>query len=162
MLIFSTLIAQVRNPIISNFGSGWNFVNSGVSTFVNLGYLIATVVFVFIFIVGAFQWITSGSDKAKLAEARGKITHAIVGLLILLLIFLISQLVNWILGIDIGHLGGPGAGDGGCTEWCYENHRPAQPNGFCTYIGGPPAPPGCTNYFHDCDLNPVQDCYCCP
>lgn len=107
MLFFSTLIALVRNPVISSFGSGWNFVNSGVSVFINLGYLIATVVFVFIFIIGAFQWITSGSDKAKLAEARGKITHAIVGLLILLLIFLISQLVNWILGINIGQIGGP-------------------------------------------------------
>jgi len=158
MLFFSTLIAQVRNPIISNFGSGWNFVNSGVSVFINLGYLIATVVFVFIFIVGAFQWITSGSDKTKLAEARGKITHAIVGLLILLLIFLISQLVNWILGINIGHLGGPG-GDGGCTEFCTGNRYSS---GYCASGVNPTGRPGCINLGHDCDFVPTQDCFCCP
>ena len=160
MLILSTLLAQVRNPIISNFGSGWNYVNSGVSTFINIGYLIATIVFVFIFIVGAFQWITSGSDKTKLAEARGKITHAIIGLIILLLIFLITQLVNWILGINIGFLRVPG-GDGGCTEWCYEYHRPAQPYGFCSADPYITPPAGCDNYDHDCDFAPVQDCYCC-
>ncbi len=108
MFILSALIAQVRNPILSGgLGRGWDYFNNVLPKFINIGYLIGVLVFVFIFIVGSFQWITAGGDKGKLAEARGKITHAIVGLLVLLLIFVITQLVNYLLGINIGGLGGP-------------------------------------------------------
>lgn len=107
----SELLAQVTNPLISSrMGTGWDFFNNTLPAFINIGFLIASVVFVFIFIVGSFQWITSGSDKEKLANARGRITHAIIGLLVLLLIFFITQLVNYILGLNIGRLGNPPGG----------------------------------------------------
>lgn len=114
MDLLAQILAQgVGNPIIGsgfNIG-GWNYASKVLSSFVSIGFLIATVVFVFIFIVGSFQWITAGGDKGKLAEARGKITHAIVGLLVLLLVFLISQLINLLLGINIGNLGTPLPGE---------------------------------------------------
>lgn len=108
MFLLSTLIAQVRNPILqSGLGNDWGYFNITIPKLINLGYLIGILVFVFIFIIGSFQWITAGGDKGKLAEARGKITHALVGLLVLLLIFVITKLVNYILGLNIGALGGP-------------------------------------------------------
>jgi hypothetical protein len=132
MFFSATLIAQVTNPILGGgLGQSWDYFNTVLPRFINIGYLIAIAVFVFIFIVGSFQWITAGGDKGKLAEARGKITHAIVGLLVLLLIFLITQFVNFVLGINIGMLGTPPGGD----DSGYTSPSPT-PVEFCTDSDG--------------------------
>lgn len=133
MFLMSTLIAQVRNPILqSGLGSDWGYFNITLPKLINIGYLIGVLVFVFIFIIGAFQWITAGGDKGKLAEARGRITHALVGLLVLLLIFVITKLVNYLLGLNIGALGGP------TGNVSYVVSTPATVSPFNT---APPLPP---------------------
>jgi len=166
------LLAQVRNPlIVSNFGSGSDYFSSIISTLVNILFIIATVIFVFIFIIGAFQWITSGSDKGKLAEARGRITHAIIGLLVLLLIFVIAQFVNALLGINIGFLGGTysgcnpptritkDSGSLGCNIHC----GGLKPYGYCVEGNNPCSPAsGCSNSGYDCTTAVTADCWCCP
>ncbi len=60
----------------------------------------ALLVFIFL-IIGAFQWIASGGDKEAVGKARGRITAALVGLLILALSFVIIRLVGNIVGVDL-------------------------------------------------------------
>ncbi len=104
----SAIIAQVTNPILgTGLGAGWGYFNTIIPRFINIGFLIAILAFVFIFIIGSFQWITAGGDKEKLATAREKITHALIGLIVVLLIFFITQFVNYVLGINIGQLATP-------------------------------------------------------
>ena len=50
-------------------------------------------------ILGAFQWITSGGDKAKVESARNHIIAAVVGLVIIALSFVILNIVTNLLGI---------------------------------------------------------------
>lgn len=83
----------------------------GVATTTSTGTLIASalqIVFIFaglavlIFIVwAAFDWITSGGDKEKVAGARRKITNAIIGLVLLALAYFIAVLVSDLVGIKI-------------------------------------------------------------
>ncbi|MBI3385909.1 hypothetical protein HY031_02365, partial [Candidatus Gottesmanbacteria bacterium] len=47
------------------------------------------------------KWITSGGDKAGMEEARNKITHAIVGLIIVGAAWAIMTLVQNFLGVTI-------------------------------------------------------------
>jgi hypothetical protein len=108
------LIAQINpigNPALApNFQSmtnGFTYINTLLPTIITIGFIIGAVVFIFIFISGTFGWITAGGDKAKLEAARNRITHAIVGLVIMLLVWFIIQLVNYILGINIGMVGFP-------------------------------------------------------
>ena len=73
---------------------------------------IALVVFLFMVIFGAFEWIISGGDKEKVANARNRITHALIGLLLLGLAFLIVTVVSNIIGIPVlSKLPLPGLGD---------------------------------------------------
>lgn len=67
--------------------------------------LAALLAFLFL-IMGGIQWITSGGDKAGMETARNKITHAIVGLIIVGAAWAVMILVQSFLGITI--IGGSG------------------------------------------------------
>ena len=63
--------------------------------------LIFAALAAFIFLVlGGLQWITSGGDKAGMEAARNKITHAIVGLIIVAAAYAVMVLVSNFLGIS--------------------------------------------------------------
>ena len=72
-----------------------------VSGFIRLILVIASLVFFFILVIGGIQWITSGGDKAQTEAARGRITAALVGLVIVFAAWAIVQLINVFFGIDI-------------------------------------------------------------
>lgn len=59
----------------------------------NIVFLIAAIIALVYLIWGAFNWITSGGDKSKTADARNKIIAAVVGLVLLAAAWLILQIV---------------------------------------------------------------------
>lgn len=64
--------------------------------------LIIAALLAFLYLVlGGIQWITSGGDKTGMEAARNKITHAIVGLIIVGAAWAIMILVQSFLGITI-------------------------------------------------------------
>lgn len=64
--------------------------------------LIIAAILAFIFLIlGGLQWITSGGDKAQLEAARGKITNAIVGLIVVAASWGIMLLVQQFLGLSL-------------------------------------------------------------
>ncbi len=62
---------------------------------------IAIIAVLFMLLWGAFQWIISGGDKEKVGSARGIITHALIGLVIIGLALVIVTIVGKIVGIDV-------------------------------------------------------------
>lgn len=80
-------------------------ISSVVGTMLVISSLLA---FVFL-ILGGIQWITSGGDKAAMEAARNKITHAIVGLVIVGAAWAIMTLVGNYLGLSITNLSLPSA-----------------------------------------------------
>jgi len=87
-------IAQPSNVKITDVGQ---LISAAVGTILILAALLA---FVFL-ILGGIQWITSGGDKAAMEAARNKITHAIVGLIIVGAAWAIMMLVQNFLGVSI-------------------------------------------------------------
>ena len=87
-------IAQPSNVKITDVGQ---LISAAVGTILILAALLA---FVFL-ILGGLQWITSGGDKAAMESARNKITHAIVGLIIVGAAWAIMMLVQNFLGVSI-------------------------------------------------------------
>ena len=77
----------------------------------NLQGLLSNAILIFI-ILGSFllviyivwagiQWITSGGDKAKLTAARGKITWAVVGLVIIFSSFFIIDAIGYFFKVNL-------------------------------------------------------------
>ncbi len=61
---------------------------------------IAAVAVVFYLLFGAFKLITSAGDKNQVASARNMITHAFVGLILLLLLFLVVEFIPEFLNLN--------------------------------------------------------------
>ncbi|MBI4037065.1 hypothetical protein HY385_01435 [Candidatus Daviesbacteria bacterium] len=76
-------------------------VGTVLSSALTIIFVIAAILVLFMLIIGAFQWITSGGDKEAVGKARQRITHALIGLAILALAFLIVTVVGQILNINI-------------------------------------------------------------
>ncbi|OGG09502.1 hypothetical protein A2154_02280 [Candidatus Gottesmanbacteria bacterium RBG_16_43_7] len=77
-----------------------------ISALVGSLLIIAALIAFFFLILGGIQWITSGGDKTAMEAARNKITHAIVGLVIVGAAWAIMLLVQNFLGVRIIGAGG--------------------------------------------------------
>jgi hypothetical protein len=77
-------------------------VEGMISGAVKIVMVVAALVFFFLLIVGGIQWMTSGGDKAATESARGRITAALIGLVIVFSAWAIATLLNTLFpGVDI-------------------------------------------------------------
>lgn len=72
-----------------------------VSNIIGILTTVAGLWFLFQLLSGAFAWMSSSGDKAKLEEARNRITHALIGLIIVVLAIAIVGVVGSFLGLSI-------------------------------------------------------------
>lgn len=83
---------------------GFNFKNGTLGDVINvvLPYLfgIAGLVLLFYLVMGGFSWMLSGGDPKAIESAKGKITTAITGFVILFVAYWLMQLLGLVLGIQ--------------------------------------------------------------
>lgn len=98
--VFGTIAAPspIQNLVNQGGAGGIGFV---LTNFIVLFYQIAIILFIFMIIFSALQWIISGGDKEKVASARGRLTSAIIGFIILGLVWVITNLLGYLTGIDL-------------------------------------------------------------
>ncbi|MCL4366743.1 pilin [Patescibacteria group bacterium] len=82
--------------------------NTGVGTvitnIINLVFIVAILLVLFMLISGAITWITSSGDKEKVGQARGRIINALIGLAILALAFLILNVAGNLINFNLSNL----------------------------------------------------------
>lgn len=71
-----------------------------ITNAITVVFAIAAVLVILFLIWGAIDWIMSGGDKEKVANARKKITSALIGLAILAFVFVIASVVGGIVGFN--------------------------------------------------------------
>lgn len=84
--------------------SGVTFLQKFISNGITLLLIFGSVFFFFMLVVGAIEWITSGGDKGKVEMARGRITNALIGTLVLFAAWAIVSIIGTFFGTDIIHL----------------------------------------------------------
>ncbi len=94
-----SVFGQIQPPsAITALGNG----STGISKFLNnliiLIYMIAAVVFIFMMVWGALQWLISGGDKEAVAGARNRIIHAIIGIMLFAAAFALIQILGTFTG----------------------------------------------------------------
>lgn len=87
-------------------------VSTILAALINFIFIAAAVVFFVMLVVGGVRWIASGGDKGQTEAARGQITAALVGLVIIFAAYAIAKLVGNFFGFDIFNLTLPGVQQG--------------------------------------------------
>src|SRR3972149_5138085 len=77
-----------------------------VSSLLNIAYIAAGIFFLIQVIIGGISWINAGGDPKAMDSARGRITNAVIGLVIVVAAFGITIIVTTALGINIFKAGG--------------------------------------------------------
>lgn len=79
-------------------GTGNDAITRILSTIVELLYIFAALVLLYYLFRGALQFIYSEGEKEALSEARGKITWALIGFIILALVFPFLKILGHVIG----------------------------------------------------------------
>ena len=72
-----------------------------ISTILPYLFVIAGLLLLFYLIYGGFHMMIAANDEKGLAEAKGKITNALIGFLLLFISYWLVQILGYILGIKI-------------------------------------------------------------
>ncbi|MBI4100668.1 hypothetical protein HY439_02905 [Candidatus Microgenomates bacterium] len=92
-------------PILNappGFGNLQNInFNSAIPGIIRLLLVVAFIVAFVFLIIGGIRWILSGGDKAAAESARGTLTAAVIGLIIVLAAWLIISVIEQLFGISI-------------------------------------------------------------
>jgi len=116
----------------------------------------AILLFLFLLIFGGIQWAISGDDKEKKGAAQGRITSALIGLLVVLLAWAISGLLMGAFQFpSIFQIpGGGGSGTAGqCTDKDGNPGQTCTNTNKCNIAGG--CDPACCVTNGDCPGNQV-------
>lgn len=116
MMIFNTLLAQLGcGGGFGLFGDSFctvpkgaagttvigNKLNTVISSIIGFLTIVAALWFIIQFIIAGYNWINAGGDKNNAALAWTKITHAVIGLIIVVLAWVIVGILGTMLGLDI-------------------------------------------------------------
>lgn len=95
---------SITNPALGETlqgKDGIEFFQALIPNLIGLFFVVGAVIFLFIMVLGGIQWISSGGDKTALEGAKGKISNALVGLVILFSVFALVKVIESFFGIDI-------------------------------------------------------------
>ena len=92
-------------PQVARIGYGALGLSNFLTTVIVLIFGISGIIFLFMIVIGATQWIMSGGDKEAVAKARSRITHAIIGIVLLSLAFTIAKFVGDLTGFTFFKIG---------------------------------------------------------
>ena len=78
---------------------GLNTVAKVIGNALTILLIVAVILTLIYLILGGMTWIRSGGDKQKIAQARSRITYAIIGLIIMALSLIIVNVFTNALGV---------------------------------------------------------------
>ncbi|OGH19092.1 MAG: hypothetical protein A2868_00220 [Candidatus Levybacteria bacterium RIFCSPHIGHO2_01_FULL_40_15b] len=93
------LDAGVKTPPGSTVIPADTSIGSIISFLVAFIIVVAFLAALLFIVIGAIQWITSGGDKQRVADARNHIISAVIGLIIIALTFVIVNVIITALGL---------------------------------------------------------------
>lgn len=106
--VFNNGGGEIGNPALgpalqgfAKSDGGGQFFSTLLPNAIILTFIIGALIFFFMLVTGAIQWISSGGDKQALEGARGKITNALIGIVLLFAALAIIRLIESFFGVSI-------------------------------------------------------------
>ena len=98
--------SRINNPVLGDLNANNNtgglpFFQKFIPGLISLSFVAGSIIFFFMLVAGAVKWISSSGDKGALESARGTITNAVIGIVILFSLYAVINLVEVFFGIKI-------------------------------------------------------------
>lgn len=94
----------ITNPALHptvGTGSGLTILQLFLTNFITIAFGIGAIVLVFMLISGGVRYIAAGSDKDAVQHAAKQLSHALIGITILLSVYAVVALIGGVFGINI-------------------------------------------------------------
>ena len=92
--------ANNDQPLTLSSGFGFSTLGQAINTIISVIFFVAALAAFFYILLGAFTYVTAGDDATKTEKARKSITNAVVGLILVALVYVIWLIViNTVPGI---------------------------------------------------------------
>lgn len=105
------LATIINYPVVNGFGplgnahttkeAALSTFEKAISTAIGTITVMGGVWFTLQVIVGAYNWITAGSDKDAVQKAQKRFTNALIGLIVLVFSYTLIALVGNALGLNV-------------------------------------------------------------
>ena len=97
---FDPKAANNGQKLALNTGFGFSTLGQAINTIISVIFFVAALAAFFYILLGAFTYVTAGDDATKTEKARKSITNAVVGLILVALVYVIWLIViNTVPGI---------------------------------------------------------------
>jgi len=106
LLSQASIVLAKSTPVDIQVGDTANFALPDLITAAIQAVIVIAGLLTFAFLVwGGVEWLTSGGDKEKYEAARGRITAAVIGLVIVIAAWAILTVLTNFLGLETWNLG---------------------------------------------------------
>ncbi len=104
MIQLGLIINQIVNPLLPyqpTMEQAPALLGQTLSNALALLLIVVGLAFFFMFVVGGIKWISSAGDKEKVGGAKKQISSAVIGLILVLLVFAVVGLINTLFGVNL-------------------------------------------------------------
>jgi len=92
---------QLKQPGYTFYGGGLsNKLSQVLSNVIGFITLVAAIAFIFYFMIGTINWITSAGDATKAQKARTIIMNALIGLVIAVIAYPLASILGRLFGVS--------------------------------------------------------------
>jgi len=75
-------------------------IETMIQAAITIVLIVAAIIFFFMLIIGGIRWMLSGGDKSQAESARGQVTGALIGLVIVFAAWAIFTLLGSLFGVN--------------------------------------------------------------
>ncbi|HBP51112.1 MAG: hypothetical protein US68_C0004G0027 [Candidatus Shapirobacteria bacterium GW2011_GWE1_38_10] len=94
---------MIFNPLLKNglqqVEDPTTYTNNVIQTVFSIFFLVASVYFIWHFIMAGYHLISTEGDPKKLTVAKDQITFALIGIVVIFGVFAVLKLVGTVLGV---------------------------------------------------------------
>lgn len=87
-------------PFIDKGGAGAGGISLFLNNLITLIYIVGGIIFVFMLLWGALEWLISGGEKEAVGKARQRIINALIGITLMAIAFAVLKAVGIFLGFE--------------------------------------------------------------
>ena len=92
---------KIHNPVLETYGkgSGTVIISSLLVNILNTMLIVGAIMLIIMIIWSGIGWMTAGGEIEKLQKAQKRLSHAIMGFIILICVFAIANFIGGVFGL---------------------------------------------------------------